>query len=224
MSKWERICKPPHRLLQESDQQVPLEGAETADSLGKSCSKCGEFKLFENFSPNKSARGGKASWCKECNAEAARKRYAANPQKYREKQKLWAAANPEYVSRARAEADARWRARATEEDYQRIRVRTKAWIAANPERARKNKRQAMRRRRARLRDAEIIPYEEDLIFERDNWVCGICMEPIDPTVDGHYAPDRRSIDHIIPISKGGGDTPDNVQAVHLRCNWKKNRF
>jgi 5-methylcytosine-specific restriction endonuclease McrA len=58
------------------------------------------------------------------------------------------------------------------------------------------------------------------IFDRDGWVCQLCLEPVDPTL--RY-PDtmRVSIDHIVPISKGGHDTRDNVQCSHLRCNISK---
>jgi 5-methylcytosine-specific restriction endonuclease McrA len=30
-----------------------------------------------------------------------------------------------------------------------------------------------------------------------------------------------SLDHIVPVSKGGTHTRDNVQAAHLRCNQAK---
>lgn len=30
-----------------------------------------------------------------------------------------------------------------------------------------------------------------------------------------------SLDHIIPLSRGGHHTADNVQAAHLACNHRK---
>ena len=36
--------------------------------------------------------------------------------------------------------------------------------------------------------------------------------------------DRPEIDHIIPISLGGKDTPDNLQAVHNYCHAKKTAY
>ena len=58
------------------------------------------------------------------------------------------------------------------------------------------------------------------IFERDNWTCGICNEQIDSS---RKRPDplSPSIDHIIPISRGGDHTRENVQAAHLGCNVSK---
>lgn len=58
------------------------------------------------------------------------------------------------------------------------------------------------------------------IFERDKWICGICGEKIDKTLN---YPDKMSatLDHIIPLSKGGTHTRENVQASHGVCNFSK---
>lgn len=55
------------------------------------------------------------------------------------------------------------------------------------------------------------------VFERDNWTCGICGEPVDPDL---VWPDKMSasLDHIRPLSKGGTHTLDNVRCAHLSCN------
>lgn len=67
------------------------------------------------------------------------------------------------------------------------------------------------------------------VFERDDWICGICHEPIDRDAvypDGQSA----SLDHIIPLQPPapcppGTHTLDNVQAAHLLCNvCKGNRL
>lgn len=58
------------------------------------------------------------------------------------------------------------------------------------------------------------------VFERDKWTCQICHEEIDPT--RHWSePDGKSIDHIIPRSKGGSNHIDNLQAAHRKCNSSK---
>ena len=33
-----------------------------------------------------------------------------------------------------------------------------------------------------------------------------------------WAKQRATVDHIIPKSKGGADTPDTLQLAHARCN------
>lgn len=75
-------------------------------------------------------------------------------------------------------------------------------------------------RRAALHNAEREPYCDEEIFERDGWVCGICGGKIRSSLK-HPHPESASIDHILPVSCGGSDTPANVQAAHLRCNCAK---
>ena len=58
------------------------------------------------------------------------------------------------------------------------------------------------------------------VFIRDRWRCGICRLPVDKRL--RY-PDQRSasLDHIVPMSKGGGHTYINTQCAHLDCNLRK---
>ncbi|OZE35616.1 MULTISPECIES: HNH endonuclease [unclassified Rhodococcus (in: high G+C Gram-positive bacteria)] len=58
------------------------------------------------------------------------------------------------------------------------------------------------------------------VYERDQWTCGICAEPIDPDC-AYPSMDSASLDHIIPISRGGPHRYTNVQAAHLGCNIAK---
>lgn len=63
------------------------------------------------------------------------------------------------------------------------------------------------------------------IFERDNWQCQIpgCIYPdIPATLNvGRYDPLLASLDHIVPLSKGGKHERSNLACSHLRCNQKK---
>lgn len=97
---------------------------------------------------------------------------------------------------------------------------SKAWVLANPDRVKRTQAAAKARRRARISGGEVVPYLRDDIFERDGWVCQLCGEPIDRQ---YVSPSMlaASIDHILPIARGGGDTPDNVQASHRICNTRK---
>lgn len=49
------------------------------------------------------------------------------------------------------------------------------------------------------------------IYERDNWRCGICGKKVTKRSEA-------SLDHIIPLSKGGGHTAVNLQLAHRLCN------
>ena len=59
------------------------------------------------------------------------------------------------------------------------------------------------------------------VFERDDWLCGLCGEPVDKDL-AWPDPMSASLDHIIPLSRGGAHTLDNVQLAHLACNIRKN--
>lgn len=61
------------------------------------------------------------------------------------------------------------------------------------------------------------------LMERDKGICQICQKPVDPTdiVDGHARRMYPTVDHIIPLSKGGSHAWDNVQLAHLYCNSGK---
>lgn len=59
-----------------------------------------------------------------------------------------------------------------------------------------------------------------IIFARDR-VCGICGRPVDMD-KGFPDPWSPTVDHIIPISKGGDPCAlDNLQLAHLQCNRVK---
>lgn len=64
------------------------------------------------------------------------------------------------------------------------------------------------------------PVVRATIFQRDNWMCGICCLAIDREVAWPDS-ESASLDHIIPISLGGENTPENTQAAHLGCNVRK---
>lgn len=75
-------------------------------------------------------------------------------------------------------------------------------------------------RRARVLGTQTEPVDKLVVFERDGWACGLCGGPIDPDVQ-HPDKFSASLDHIVPLSRGGNHTYDNVQAAHLACNSRK---
>lgn len=58
------------------------------------------------------------------------------------------------------------------------------------------------------------------VYERDEWICGLCDKPVDR--DSKWpAPLSPSLDHVTPLSLGGHHVYENVQLAHLRCNVSK---
>lgn len=76
------------------------------------------------------------------------------------------------------------------------------------------------RRRALIAGVRSERYSIAKIAGRDGYLCGICWHPIDMEL---RSPDPMSpsIDHVIPLSQGGENTPDNVQLAHRGCNSRK---
>ena len=76
------------------------------------------------------------------------------------------------------------------------------------------------RRRALKRQAMVERFSGYEIFERDGWVCGICHKPVDKSISCPH-PQSVSLDHIIPLSRGGSHSRANVQCAHFGCNSRK---
>lgn len=129
--------------------------------------------------------------------------------------------NREMIARRKAEWAIRTRA-------ERNRYRL-SWSRSNPQkqaRYRRNwkdsnldkLRDYTRRRMALIRGANPAPtiFLAD-IAARDKNRCGICGRVV--------AKKDRSLDHRVPVSRGGQHVETNVQLAHKRCNFRKgNRF
>ena len=84
-----------------------------------------------------------------------------------------------------------------------------AYAKANPD-----KRADMQAtRRARKADAFIEAIDRQIVFARDQGACGICRIEVEPA--------NWHLDHVIPLSKGGLHSYDNVQVSHPSCNLRK---
>lgn len=95
-------------------------------------------------------------------------------------------------------------------NYLAITDYNKRWRRSNPD-----KRRAIQRTRdERLRERR--PIDRESIRERDKSTCYLC--------GGRISDEDFSIDHVIPISRGGSSDPDNVRSTHKACNAKKARY
>jgi DNA-directed RNA polymerase subunit RPC12/RpoP len=74
-----------------------------------------------------------------------------------------------------------------------------------------------RRKKAREANTTISVHE---IWQRDGGRCQYCSKRINWNLKWPH-PKSMSVDHIIPLSKGGSDESVNLQAMHLRCNIRR---
>lgn len=92
-------------------------------------------------------------------------------------------------------------------------VRMKRWQQAHPERVRETKAASQSRRRARHAQTENEPIDFRDIYERDKHRCGLCHRLV--------AWQNFSLDHVVPLSRGGAHIKSNVQTAHRTCNSRK---
>lgn len=71
-----------------------------------------------------------------------------------------------------------------------------------------------------------VPYvygiKPHAVFERDAWRCQLCGCKTPKRLRGRMVDRAPELDHIIPLSKGGGHVWVNLQCVCRKCNMKKN--
>lgn len=135
--------------------------------------------------------------------------YAKNKEKHKKQMKIWRNNNKEKV---RAQSKVYNAGRAKEQA-----IYMKAYWSSHLEEGRVN----CRKRKALKLNNEHVKYRDIDILNRDCWVCQICGRKINKKLKWPD-PYSKSIDHIVPLSKGGADAPVNLQATHLRCNMGKN--
>lgn len=77
-------------------------------------------------------------------------------------------------------------------------------------------------RRARERGAVVdgAKFDRQEIFDRDRYMCQLCFAPINWGLSGRH-PMAASLDHIVPLNKGGEHSRENVWTVHFACNAAK---
>ena len=76
------------------------------------------------------------------------------------------------------------------------------------------------RHNARKRDAYIADVPAHYIYQRDNWTCQLCHRKVDRRKTAPH-PKSPSLDHIIPLARGGTHEPANVHTAHFLCNSLK---
>lgn len=84
----------------------------------------------------------------------------------------------------------------------------------------KEKKRSIRTKRAKNNGEYDTSITLAKLYKRDNGVCYLCGKHLTLT-DNYNRPYAPTIDHIIPIAKGGTNTWDNVKLACRNCNVKK---
>jgi 5-methylcytosine-specific restriction endonuclease McrA len=83
-----------------------------------------------------------------------------------------------------------------------------------------NHKTAKWRRKARMKGADVQPFRPHDVHMRDGYRCQICGTKTNPKASP--CSDRYpTLDHIIPLSRGGAHSRENTQTACRRCNMAK---
>jgi len=170
--------------------------------------------------------------------EYAKKWRENNIEKVRKTSKKWAINN----SKKAKEIGKKWREdnpkrikelskKYYEKNLERIKEKNKEWCKNNIDRKKKlvkmwqknnpdRIRDYCRKRRALRKGTFSENIDEKQVYEKYNWLCQICYKKIKKNLKWPN-PMSISIDHIIPLAKGGNHILNNVQPAHLICNISK---
>ena len=188
------------------------------DEPGKICTKCGEWRSVDRFIKRLLSRDGYDSICNECRNASSRDWRAKNKERVAELNREFYEANREqrldYHRQYRQANKGRMRQlmdifRRENPDYHRDYMRQ--WAQANPDkmRAKDNARRAFKMGKP----DSFTAAEWKALKERYNYTCLRC---------GRQEPEiKLAADHVVPISKGGAGTINNIQPLCKSCNSAK---
>lgn len=187
----------------------------------KTCNRCEESKPVAAFALSRSCKDGRQARCRECAARDKRAQRAEYRRRNAAKTdaELYKGAKRCYACGRTLGRRMFYRNPSRSDGLANTCIECKQSMPRYPESS-ERRREAETRRRARKQRNGVIPYRRADIYERDGWVCQLCLAPVDKELQW---PDPlcATIDHVIPIVKGGPDSPDNVQLSHARCNMSK---
>ena len=164
----------------------------------KTCSKCRIDKPLNDYHNDKSRKDGKRARCKECNRYDARRWHEVNRQRSRQQALAYKRANIDKV-RQRDLASQQKRKQRNAELARKRRQK-------NPQK----EKAAQHSRRARKAHAVPQRWKRSPLPDHLCYWCGTTLTP-----------ETTHIDHIMPISLGGQDTPDNTANTCAKCNQSK---
>lgn len=141
----------------------------------------------------------------------ARRWYAANPERTKARITKWRTANPErLIEHNRTPAK-----RAKSREYMRSRIGTeeyRAYQRAYKKRTGKGTTDKAERR-ARVRNATVEKVSRHDVITRDGLICYLCAITL--------TWDSATLDHVIPLARGGSHSLDNLRVCCGTCNRRK---
>jgi HNH endonuclease. len=178
---------------------------EVEDAQFKQCQACRERKNEWNKRNIGHIREYERATAERIN-ERKRARYWANIEKSRERCRTWV---QEHYEERREQYHQYY-----QDNKEKCNERNERWRIANIGK----KRTYTRNYRARkLANGGELPIDaESILFEAQDGLCYLCGKLLHGSFD-----DLISIEHKIPVSRGGSNDLSNVALAHLKCNQRK---
>lgn len=184
----------------------------------KKCSKCGQFKYLSDFRKDRRLPDGLRTDCKTCESTRKKQEYDANTDTHRmrkrqfyqdHKQQRHSYNHKYYDDNTQALCDYQRRYRGT--NAEKLKAQRKIRYADNPD---------IFKARANIRRVRLDQLSEHYTAEQWQALCTFyefaCLHC------GRRQPDIvLSVDHVIPIARGGSNSIRNIQPLCLECNKKK---
>lgn len=165
----------------------------------KICTVCGIEKPISEFFRQKRVACGRQPKCKTCDKFARKEWQQRNPIKSREQSKRYREVHPD---RAKL-STANWR----KENKEKYTESLLEWRRENHYNAITNSKKKAKKYNS---PGEFSAAEWIALIEKYDNTCLRCGEVGNVTID-----------HVIPLSKGGRNSIDNIQPLCLSCNSKK---
>lgn len=163
----------------------------------KVCSTCKESKPIGEFNRWSKAKDGLKPYCRSCASSANKKLYE----------------NPDYKQQVISRVQ-EWRGKhpgCREQEYLASRdhriAKVLEWQKANPEKVRSYKKNSKHKRRTATLTGHVSVTEWLQLCAENNQTCLRCKE-VKPL----------TMDHVIPLSKGGLHSIENIQPLCGSCN------
>lgn len=206
--------------------------------MKKWCTKCKSSVLIDGFYRNRSRSDGLTNCCKRCCKQYSRDYNSANPEKLRARSKRFRLCNPEKVSK--------WNRSWYLKNADKQNCKSKKWAKDHPDRCRSIARALYKEspakyrqwsadwqkdnpekvanyariRRARKQNVVVEPVTtKDWRDILDLWYyhCAYCLMPQE------LLPSTLTMDHVIPLCRGGVHSKDNLVPACLHCNCAKGK-
>lgn len=195
-----------------------------AGVLSRRCSRCRSIHpltvIF--YRRDRSQSAGCRPDCRECSKARGRRHRALNREQVKTKDRDYRRRNLErlreyrrHYRMANQERQRLWFREYHQKNRDIIIARVARWNREHAQRHRESSRLSAGRRHALKMGSKVGHVSFNRIVQRDQWRCWICQRRV-TWRDLH-------LDHVIPLSRGGSHTEDNIRVTHAKCNLRKNR-